>query len=101
MSRFNNSKAVQDTSRETVPAVSLILEPSPSDTGLAQRMGFVVLCIFVISAYANEFAARFFHTKAYISTVLWVLLPLLLILSGNLLRGFRDTVGGLWLGFLV
>jgi O-antigen ligase len=101
MSRFNNSEAVQDTSRETAPAVSLILEPSLSDVGLLQRMGFVVLCIFAISAYANEFAARLFHTKAYISTVLWVVLPLLLILSGNLLRGFRDTIGGLWVGFLV
>ena len=101
MSRFNYSKAVLNTARETVPARSLILEPSPSDSGLGQRMGFVVLCIFAISGFANEFAIRLFHTKAYISTVSWVLLPLLLVLSGNLLRGFRDIIGGLWLGFLV
>jgi O-antigen ligase len=101
MSRFNYSKAVLNTARETAPAPSLILDPSLSDTGLGQRIGFVVLCIFAISGYANEFAVRLFHTKAYISTVSWVLLPLLLVLSGNLLRGFRDIIGGLWLGFLV
>jgi len=39
--------------------------------------------------------------KAYISTVAWVLVPVLLLLSGNLLRGFRDLSGCLWLGFLV
>jgi O-antigen ligase len=98
---LNSSKAMLETAPGTAPATSLILEPSLSDAGLAQQMGFVVLCIFSISAYANEFAVRFFHTKAYISTVLWVLLPVLLILSGNLLRGLRDTIGGLWLGFLV
>jgi len=101
MSRFNNSKAVLTAVRETAAAPSLILEPSLSDTGLGQRIGFVVLCIFAISGYANEFAVLLFHTKAYISTVSWVLLPLLLVLSGNLLRGLRDTIGVLWFGFLV
>ena len=107
MSRFNNSKAVLNTAREMAPAPSLaaahslVLEPSPADSGLGQRIGFAVLCIFAISGYANEFVMRLFHTKAYISTVSWVLLPLLLVLSGNLLRGFRDTIGVLWFGFLV
>jgi hypothetical protein len=107
MSRFNNSKAVLTAARETAPAPSpapshsLVLEPSPADTGLGQGIGFVVLCVFAISGYANEFAIRLFHTKAYISTVSWVLLPILLVLSGNLLRGFRDRIGLLWLGFLV
>jgi O-antigen ligase len=101
MSRFNSSKTMLDSAREAAPAQSLILSPSISAAGLGQRMGFVVLCIFAISAYLNEFAVRWFHTKAYISTISWVLLPLLLVLSGNLLRGFRDSIGGLWLGFLV
>jgi len=43
---------------------------------------------------------RVFHVKAYISTVSWVLLPLLLLLSGNLPRGIRDRIGRLWLAFL-
>jgi len=66
-----------------------------------QRAGFAVFAILTLSPYANEFAIRWFHTKAYISTVAWVLVPVLLLLSGNLLRGFRDLSGCLWLGFLV
>jgi O-antigen ligase len=101
MSRFNYSKAGPGPTREMAPAESLVLDPSPTDAGLGQRMGFAVLCVFAISGYANEFAIRLFHTKAYISTLAMVLLPLLLVLSGNLLRSFRDVIGLLWLGFLV
>jgi hypothetical protein len=101
MSRFNHSSAVLDAPREKAAAApSLILEPSPSDVGLGQRFGFVVLCVFAISGYANEFAVQLFNAKAYISTISWMLLPVLLVLSGNLLRGFRDKIGVLWFGFL-
>ena len=71
-----------------------------SDSSLGQRAGFALLCIFTISAYANEFAQRLLHVKAYISTASWVLLPLLLLASGNLLRPFRVPVGWLWTFFL-
>jgi O-antigen ligase len=103
MSRFNQSSAVLNAPRETAPAAapSLILPPSASESGLGQKAGFAVFCILLISAYANEFAFQLFHAKAYISTVSWVLLPVLLVLSGNLLRGMRDTIGRLWLGFLL
>ncbi|HYL37276.1 MAG TPA: O-antigen ligase family protein [Bryobacteraceae bacterium] len=70
------------------------------DSSLLQRAGFALLCIFLISGFVNEFAMRLFHVKAYISTVSWVLLPILLVLSGRMLRGFRDITGWLWLGFL-
>jgi O-antigen ligase len=101
MSRFNHSSAVLEPPREKAASVqSLILVPSPHDVGPGQRFGFVVLCVFAISGYANEFAVQWFHAKAYISTISWVLLPLLLVLSGNLLRGFRDRIGVLWFGFL-
>ncbi|HLK22490.1 MAG TPA: O-antigen ligase family protein [Bryobacteraceae bacterium] len=101
MSRFNHSSAVLDAPREKAAAApSLILQPSPSDVGLGQRFGFVVLCVFAISGYANEFAVQLFNAKAYISTISWILLPLLLVLSGNLLRPFRDKIGILWFAFL-
>lgn len=121
MSRFNTPKAVVTTERETLPASalpasapagpatprrsgsnsSLVLEPSVSDSTLLQRAGFALLCIFAVSGYANEFALRYFHVKAYVSTISWVLLPLLMVLSGNLLRGLRDVTGRLWLFFLL
>lgn len=113
MSRFNNPKALLSLPREPLQrplkTETKIDEPRPStprigstppDSSLGQRAGFALLCIFSISAYANEFAVRMFHAKAYISTVSWVLLPLLMLLSGNLLRGMRDIIGRLWLAFL-
>ncbi|HEV8037522.1 MAG TPA: O-antigen ligase family protein [Bryobacteraceae bacterium] len=112
MSRFNISRTAVETALETLPvraiparrsetSASLILEPSVSEATLVQRAGFVLMCIFAVSGYVNEFALRYFHVKAYISTVSWVVLPLLLVLSGNLLRGLRDMTGRLWLFFLL
>ena len=71
-----------------------------SDSSLGQRAGFALLCVFIFSPYANEFATRLFHIKAYISTASWALLPLLMLLSGNLFRAFRDVTGTLWALFL-
>lgn len=121
MSRFNISKTVLKTERVVVSprampssaaagpitppkseaGPSLTLEPSASDATLMQWAGFGLMCIFAVSGYANEFALRYFHVKAYISTASWVVLPVLLVLSGNLLRGLRDVTGRLWLFFLL
>ena len=100
MSRFHTPRAVLEAPLEPAPAVAII-DSSPTPSSWMQRAGFAVFAILTLSPYANEFAIRWFHTKAYISTVAWVLVPVLLILSGNLLRGFRDLTGRLWLGFLV
>lgn len=107
MSRFNTPQAVVRTALFTTPrpaaassAASPFIETSKQDAGLAQRAGFAVLCLLVVAAYANEFAVRLFHVKAYVSTVSWFLLPVLLVLSGNLLRGLRDVIGRWWLLFL-
>lgn len=107
MSRFNTPQAVLRTALVTTPrpaaalsAASPIFEIRAHDAGLVQRAGFAVLCLLVVAAYANEFAVRLFHVKAYVSTVSWFLLPVLLVLSGNLLRGLRDVIGRLWLLFL-
>src|SRR5579872_838027 len=98
MGRFNNPQAVvQAEPRVQEP---LVVAPQAPDAGLGQRAGFALLCIFTISGYANEFATRLFHVKAYISTVSWVLLPVLLLLSGNVFRAFRDPIGRLWAVFL-
>lgn len=106
MGRFNNANVIAKWSADLPLRTLVRLDPAPApllaytDSSLIQRAGFAVLCIFSISAYANEFAFRLFHVKAYISTVSWVLLPVLLLLSGNVLRGFRDVIGWLWLFFL-
>ncbi len=100
MSRFHTPRAVLDAPLEPAPAAA-ILDFSPPCSSWMQRVGFAAFGILTLSPYANEFAIRWFHTKAYISTVSWVLVPVLFVLSGNLLRGFQDLTGRLWLGFLV
>src|SRR5215472_6100437 len=110
MSRFNTPKAIAKMAREAAlapapdagaPSVPValnaesrppstrraILPTASADVSVFQQVGFGLLCIFPMSAFANEFAMRAFHFKAYISTASWVLLPLLLVLSGNMLRG--------------
>jgi O-Antigen ligase len=95
MGRFNNPQAVvQAEPRVQEP---LVAAPQAPGAGLGQRAGFALL---TISGYANEFATRLFHVKAYISTVSWVFLPVLLLLSGNVFRAFRDPIGRLWALFL-
>ncbi len=102
MGRFSNARAVPPATRptEALPTRIAFAPLAPRDSGIGQRAGFALLCVFIVSPYANECATRLFHVKAYISTVSWVLLPLLLLLSGNLLRAFRDRIGWLWLMFL-
>src|SRR3984893_3326984 len=100
MSRLNIPRPVLNASLETAPAPPTIRIHIEKDGSLMQRAGFAVFCMLLLSAYANEFAERLFHVKAYLSTVSWVLLPVLLVLSGNLLRGLRDGPGRLLLGFL-
>lgn len=79
----------------------LILEPSSSESSIGQQLGFALLCLFCISSYANEFAVLLLGAKAYLSTVSFVVLPVMLVLSGNLLRGFRDITGRIWLLFII
>ena len=103
MGRFHNPGSVANALL-VLPARVTFDTPrvtaAPEDASLMQRAGFALLCVFAISGYANEFATRLFHVKAYISTVSWVLLPLLVLVSGNALRGVRDSIGRLWVLFL-
>ncbi|HMD49427.1 MAG TPA: O-antigen ligase family protein, partial [Bryobacteraceae bacterium] len=102
MGRFNNVRAVAlAPAVEAVPPAPAVTPGAARDSSPGQRAGFALLCIFTISAYANEFATRIFHVKAYVSTVSWVLLPLLLVLSGNFIRPFRDKMAWLWTLFLI
>ncbi len=103
MSRFNNL-AAPNTKTFRLPVLrrqTAAVVPSAGDVSFAQQAGFAVLCVFVISGYANEFAMRIFHGKAYLSTVALAAMPLLLAASGNLVRGLRDVIGRLWLAMLL
>jgi O-antigen ligase len=69
-------------------------KPSPIHTAC-----FVTLCLYLLSAYANEFSSRLLHTKAYISTVSIALLPLLFAATGGVFRSVQGPVGKWYLAF--
>ena len=121
MSRFNNFKnsrtlsaaAVRDavfahasmatrtagsepSVRQTQPAAAPSIAPA---SNIMQKGCFIVLCAFLLSAYANEFAFRLFHDKAYISTVALVLLPLALLSTRAMFRGISLPLGKWLLAF--
>ena len=130
MSRFKNSKpsspiptrpmgaSIGVAFRPSLPAAhssaapaqssrAAALETPDAQSNMMQAACFVVLCLYLLSSYANEFAFRLFSGKAYISTVTVVLLPLCWIGSGAALQGLRLSLGkwflafGFWLGLCV
>ena len=80
------------------PALSVSRVPTS-----AQKVCFVALCVYLLSGFANEFAFRFIHSKAYISTIMLVMLPFVFVATGSALRGMRTALGrwllafGIWL----
>ena len=64
-------------------------------------VGFVWYSAYILSGFANDWSLSLFGVKAYLSTVTLVLLPLLLIFSGNALRGLRSSIGLCWAAFLL
>ena len=58
-----------------------------------------MVCLFVLSLYANDLAELFFRGKAYISTICLFLAPVAYLATGTPLRALRTRVGMYWLGF--
>ena len=65
----------------------------------AQAFCLFILCVGLLSAFANEFSDRLFHNTAYISAVTAVLLPLAVLLSRNAWNGAKITLGRWWIAF--
>jgi O-antigen ligase len=70
-------------------------------TGLLGQVGFVLYSIYILSGFANDWSLHLFGTKAYLSAVTLVLLPLAWLFSGSALRGLRSGVGVCWAAFLL
>jgi O-antigen ligase len=114
MSRFNNPKAlampprVQPFSPAPVSATPVDVPPAPRvarfaqpQPSMMQLLGFAMLCVFLLSGYANDFSYILLHGKAYISTVCVILVPAIWVLSGAALRGLQSPIGKYWLAFAV
>ena len=113
MSRFNNPKALaQVAAGRGARSVAIDSEAhrrkleaskgvAPGVPATLQVFCFVVLCAYLLSASANEIALHAFHSKAYISTIAVPLLPLAFLVSGAVMRGFRNAIGRWWFAFAI
>jgi O-antigen ligase len=63
--------------------------------------GFILFCVYLLAGFANDWSLRLFGSKAYLSAVTLLLLPLAWIFSGNALRGFHTRTGRYWAAFLL
>lgn len=123
MSRFNNPKALSALIAARTQVASAASDLSAANNGFSeiqaahleghaapdtprnviQKLCFFTLCAYLLSSFANDFAFRFLHAKAYISTVTIVLIPILLMATGQVGRGLRAPAGkcllalGIWL----
>jgi O-antigen ligase len=75
--------------------------PCPIATNLIASTGFILYCIYTLSGFANDWSLHFFGSKAYLSTITVILLPLAWLFSGNALRGLRSGIGLCLFAFLL
>jgi O-antigen ligase len=113
MSRFRPRISRGVESLPPPPAVAVIprvtppakLPVRPSDPpvpqlNIGQRLGFLILCAYMISGVLNEWSLRLLGIKAFLSTITLVLLPVFWLASGAGLRGLRHSIGVWWAAFL-
>ncbi len=113
MSRFNNPRALRTLAPSpvnvgpvnrspvvptTTPVIRVTAVTEPRSSFL-QTACFITLCVFLLAGYANEFSYQLTGTKAYLSTVTVVLLPVLLVLTGNALSGLALPLGRWFFAF--
>lgn len=115
MSRFKPSPASPAPFRGYKPAaaglppgsarisrpVTAPVPPTRPDVKLLDKLGFFMLCAYMVSGFANEWAIRFGAGKAYLSTATMLLLPVIWLASGKRLRGLTHPMGFQWVAFLV
>jgi O-antigen ligase len=66
-----------------------------------QKAIFFLLCVYLASNLANDWAMRIFGSKAFLSLITGVLLPIACLLGGVAFRGLALPTGRFWLAFLV
>jgi O-antigen ligase len=93
-------KSVHSTRVQTA-VVSAYAGRLPPPSNPVANAGYILLCIYVLSGFANDWSLHFFGVKAYLSTVTLVLLPLAWLFSGKALRGLHSGAGLCWAAFLL
>jgi O-antigen ligase len=116
MSKFNNTKRILARGKQplgirtaepsgtisfAVPAPPVERTP-PAAAGESRLIGFgfILFAVLMISGYLNDWSGWVLGTKAYVSTILWVALPVVWLVSGSALKGFQDRIGLYWAVFV-
>jgi len=71
------------------------------ETNSFRKAAFVLLCVYLISNLANDFSARFFGSRAYLSVIAGALLPLCCLASRFAFAGLNYPIGRWWAAFIV
>ena len=66
-----------------------------------QKIGFFLLCMYLLASLANDFSQRMFGSRAYFSIIAGALLPLAVMASGQIFRSLKVNIGRWWAAFLV
>jgi len=98
LASFRSQASIPDRMAGAKVSPAAFAEAKPR---LLQRVGFWMLCAYGVSGLANDWALRLFGSKAYLSTIALLSIPILWLLSGTSLRGLRHPIGRWWLAFLV
>ena len=65
-----------------------------------QRLGFILVCVYILSGLANDWTMRFFHDKSYLTLIAGAVLPFICLASGHFFRGLRLPLARFWVAFL-
>src|SRR5579872_7445948 len=83
-----------------VESSAVPLKSAEPVSNMVQRLGFWILCGYLISGTLNEWALRLAGIKGYLSIITLVLLPVAWLACGSPFRGLRLSMGWWWTGFL-
>ena len=78
-----------------------VVGPAEPTVSIGQRIGLWVLAAYMISGILNEWMVRVAGTKAYLSLIALVALPVVWLASGAALRGLGHPIGRYWAAFVL
>ncbi len=83
------------------PPWSQRVRPPVVAGNFVQRIGFWILCAYIVSAVLNEWAIRLLHIKAYVSVISLFAVPVVWLCSRLIFRGLKHPIGWWTTAFLI
>jgi O-antigen ligase len=83
------------------PVAQPLHAASAPPAGLAHRLGFFVLCVYLLAGVVNGAVFRVSGNTTFLTTACLAALPLLMLADGTLLASIQENVGRLWALFAI